>query len=269
MTDRRKMATDLEGVQRSLRQLPRLAANREYRDRLRSQFVRDAIPERVPRKPRTWWSRSGGLTVMAAAGAAAALALAWVLNTGPAWELTGSSGSGMLLIDGRPTPLEAPSEIARRLHPGAHVLLPADSQLELRLPGIAVIQFVGGSDATLPGRPGRWFARSMVASLDSGEVRISTGPGFRRTRLDIVTPEARAIVTGTTLAVIRQVDASCVCVLEGEVSMLQDAAAATVSAGFRRSVFRDGRVSLVEPIRPMEFMKLNMLRAQADRVLGQ
>jgi len=262
------MATDLESVQRLLSRLPRRAANREFRDRLRSQFVRDAIPGRVRSEPHTWWSTRWGMTVMAASSVAAILAFAWLLNTGPAWELTGSSGRGMVQIDGRPTPLEAPAEIARRLHSGAHVLLPADAQLDLKLPGIAVIQLVGGSRATLPGRPGRWFARSMVASLDAGEIRISTGPAYRGTRLDIVTPEARAIVTGTTLAVLRQADASCVCVLEGRVSMIHDGSSATVYAGFRRSVFRDGSAPRVEPIRPMETMKLTMLRTQAKQALG-
>ena len=267
MTDLRKGTADLESVQRALNRLPRQAANREYRDRLRSQFVREAIPKRARREPYRGPSGGWRLFAMATAAAAAILALVWLLNTGPAWELTGSSGSGIVLIDGRPASLGAPSEIARRLHPGARVVLPADTQLELRLPEVAVIQLVGGSQATLPGSPGRWFARSMVASLDAGEVRVSTGPAFRGNRFEIVTPEARAIVTGTTLAVLRQVDASCVCVLDGRVSMLHDDSTATVYAGFRRSVFRDGRAPLVEPIRPMETMKLTMLRAQAEQAL--
>lgn len=269
MTSRRKMDAGLESVQRSLTRLPRRAATREFRDRLRSQFVRDTIPVRVRGVPHTWWSTRRGMTAMAASSAAAILAFAWLLNTGPAWKLTGTSGSGMVQIDGRPTPLEVPAEIARRLHPGAHVRLPADAQLDLKLPGIAVVQLVGGSDATLPGRPGRWFGRSMVASLDAGEIRISTGPAFRGTRLEVVTPEARAIVTGTTLAVLRPADASCVCVLEGRVSMIHDGSTATVYAGFRRSVFRDGRAPRVEPIRPMETMKLTMLRTQAKQALGR
>ena len=268
MTDRRKMSAYLESAQRSLSRLPRRAADRKFRERLRSQFVRDAIPGRARSVPHTWWSTRWGRTAMAAASAAAVLAFVWLLNTGPAWELTGSSGSGVVQIDGRPTPLNAPAEIARRLHAGADVLLPAGAQLDLNLPGIAVIQLVGGSHATLPGRPGRWFARSMAASLDTGEIRISTGPTFRGTQLEVVTPEARAIVTGTTLAVLRQADSSCVCVFEGRVSMINHASTATVQAGFRRSVFRDGRAPRVEPIRPMEIMKLTMLRTQAEQVLG-
>lgn len=268
MTDRRRTAADLERVQRSLRRLPRGEANREFRDRLRSQFIHDVVPGGVRGLPRTRWSRRWGMAAIAASTAVAILASAWLLNTGPAWELTGSSGSGMVQVDGRPTPLDAPTEIARRLHPGADVLLPADAQLDLMLPGIALIQITGGSHATLPGRPGRWFARSMVASLDAGEIRISTGPSFRGTQLKVVTREARAIVTGTTLAVLRQADSSCVCVLEGTVSMISNASAATVRTGFRRSVFRDGSAPLVEPIRPMETMKLTMLRTQAEQALG-
>jgi hypothetical protein len=51
--------------------------------------------------------------------------------------------------------------------------------------------------------------------------------------------------------------------------MINNASAATVYAGFRRSVFRDGRAPRVEPIRPMETMKLTMLRAQAKQELGR
>ena len=269
MTDRRKRAAELESVERTLSRLPRRAANREFRDQLRSRFVHDAIPAQVRSVPRTSRSARWGTAAIAASGAAAALAFAWLLNTGPAWRVTGSSGSGMVQIDGRPTPLEATAEIARRLHSGADVLLPADAQLDFELPGIAVIQLVGGSHARLPGSPGRWFARSMVASLDAGEIRVSTSPAFRGTRLEVVTPEARAIVTGTTLAVLRQADASCVCVLEGRVSMIDHASAATVYTGFRRSVFRDGSAPRVEPLRPMETMKLTMLRTQAKQVLRQ
>jgi hypothetical protein len=172
-------------------------------------------------------------------------------------------------IDGQPTLLGTPEAIARRVHPGAVVVLPADAQLDIQLPGIVAIQIVGGSRVILPGSPGRWFGRSMVGSLEAGEVRITTGPAFGGCRLEVVTPEVRAIVTGTTLAVLRQPDASCVCVLEGQVAMVGVASADTVWAGLRRSVYRDGRAPKVEPILPMETMKLTMLRAKAEQDFGR
>ena len=102
MTARRKISADPESVQRLLSRLPRQAANREFRDRLRSQFVRDTIPGRVPSLPHTWWSKRWGMTAVAASSAAGILAIAWLLNAGPAWKLTGSSGSGVVQIDGTP-----------------------------------------------------------------------------------------------------------------------------------------------------------------------
>ena len=75
------------------------------------------------------------------------------------------------------------------------------------------------------------------------------------------------MVKGTTLAVFRLPDASCVCVFEGEVAMLGGGHDDTVDAGTRRTVYRDGRPPLLEPIRPMETMKLSMLRDQAAQAL--
>ena len=159
MTGRRWTAAELEGVQRLLRRLPRQTASLEFRDRLRSQFVHDAIPGSalVPARAR-WWSTSWRI---AAATSMVALIVGsgWLLNRGPAWKLTSASGSGALEIDGRGAPLDAPAEIARRLHPGVDVRLPAGAQLDLELPGIAVIQLVGGSHATLPGSP-PWAERA-------------------------------------------------------------------------------------------------------------
>jgi len=266
MTGRQRTAAELESVQRSLRRLSRGTPHPEFRARLRSKFVGDAIPR--PARDR-WWSAPWRIAATTALIAALILGPGSLLNRGPAWRLSSASGSGAIRIDGRAAPIDAPVEIARRLRPGADVHLPAGAQLDLELPGIAVIQLVGGSHATLPGSPGRWFGRSMVASLDVGEIRISTGPVFHRNRLSVTTPEARAVVAGTTLAVLRQPDTTCVCVLEGKVAMIGHDSADSVDAGTRRSVFGRGGPPLVEPIRPMETMKLSMLRDQAARKLGR
>jgi ferric-dicitrate binding protein FerR (iron transport regulator) len=254
---------DLESLQRSIRSLPRRTAHPEFRARLRAQFVQDAIPVRRRGAATTW------RITAAAASIAVILALGWFLNRGPSWTLAAASGSGAVEIDGHSVQLDAPAEIARRLRPGGRVRLPADAQLDLELPGKAMIQLVGGSSVTLPGTTGRWIGRSMTATLDAGELRGTTGPAFRGVRLTVRTPETRAIVTGTTFAVLRLPDASCVCVLEGSVAMITAGATDTVRAGLRRSVFRSARPPLVEPILPMETMKLTMLRDQARQALDR
>ncbi len=266
MTRQRDESMDLEQLQHLLSGSRRPSARREFRDRLRSQFVSETVFEHAPQDVRTSRLRSLRTAGLAVSMAALLLFLGWNFNQGPAWKLTTSSGDGTVEVDGRSIALDPPANLARLLKPGSRVRLPEGSQLDLELPGIAVAQIAGGSDIRLPGRPGRWLGRVMSASLEAGEIRIATGPAFAGIRFEIVTPEARAVVTGTTLAVFRQPDASCVCVLEGQVAML-GGATDTVRAGFRRSVYRDGRAPLLEPIRPMETMKLTMLRDQAAKAL--
>jgi hypothetical protein len=257
----------LERLQRSLSRLSRPAARPEFRDRLRRQFVRGPVPERAS----AWGSMPHlsplSLAALTATTAALMLFLGWQLNAGPTWKITAISGHEIVRVDGRPVASDSPAKVARALKPGSRVWLPEGTQLDLELPGVAVIQIVGGSSARLPGSPGRWLGRSMKASIETGEIRISTGPAFQGIRFDVRTPEVRAVVTGTTLAVLRQRDASCVCVLEGEVAMLGGTDDGTVHAGYRRSVYRDGSAALLEPIRPMEAMKLTMLRDQASQAL--
>lgn len=255
---------DEGSLQAELRGLPRPHPPWGFRDRLRRQFVRDEFPERArrPRPRRPAW----GDVALAGGLAAALLALGLFANRGPSWKLVATSGSGTARVDGRDVPLGERALLERRLRRGARVRLPAGAQLDLELPGIALLQMAGG-EARLPGGPGRWFARSMSASLVSGELRIATGPGFAGARLTVATPEARAIVTGTTLSVLRDREASCVCVFEGRVLMTGAGGPDTVRAGFRRSVYRGGTPPLLEPILPMESMKLGMLRDAARQTL--
>lgn len=265
MTGQSRKSADVEPVLRTLSRSPQPAAPAEFRDRLRAQFVGDVIPVPLKSPGRRGAPAHWERPAVAALGIAAALAVAVMLRPGPALRLVSASGTGVVAIDGHSTALDRTAEIARRLRPGAELRMPPEGQLDLEIPGIAAFQITGGSRVILPGRPGRWSARALRVSLEEGEVRVATGPRFRGTRLQVLTPETRAIVTGTTFAVIRNRDASCVCVLDGRVAMVGEASTDTVRSGFRRSVFRDHRPPLLEPILPMETMKLTMLRDQANR----
>ena len=259
--------TNVEGVIQAIGRMPRPTAPREFRARLRAQFVRGTMPDRdrgasLRRSAMPW------RVPAAAAGTVVVLSLVVsLLNAGSAWRVTGWMGTGDVLVDGRTVPLDVMRGL--RLRAGTVLEVPADLQLDVDLPGIARLQIAGGSRVAVPGSPGRWIARSVSAPFERGEIRVSTGPAFRGSRLTIVTPEMRAGVTGTTFAVIRNRDGSCVCVLDGSVVMAGGAATDTVHSGLRRSVFRDGRPPLVEPILPMETMKLTMLREQAEQTLGR
>lgn len=264
MTTDPRGGADLDALRARLSRIPRRGAPSEFRTRLRSQFVLDAIPGPASRR-RSW----SGLSLGAASTAAAAALILWLFNPGPAWRFSAVTGTGMARIDGAPVPLHDHGMLADRLRPGAEIVLPADAQLDLELPGLVLIQITGGTRTVVPGSPGRWLGRAVTTSLGYGELRIATSPRFAGTRMAVVTPEIRAVVTGTTLAVLRDSSASCVCVFEGRVTMTGGGATDTVRAGSRRSVFRQGGAPLVEPIRPMEAMKLDRLRGLAERALAR
>ena len=95
-----------------------------------------------------------------------------------------------------------------------------------------------------------------------------TGPDFSRGVLRFDAPDAAIEVRGTTLAVICEPDATCLCVLDGTAAMIdREGRVESVAPGTRRTVYRDGRAPLVEAIRPMEQMKLDMLANQGDSLL--
>ncbi len=247
-----------------LRTQPAPEADPAFRARLRAQFVsgvvgRGRLPAPRARARGPWRPLAAGL-----AAAAALVAAGVLLDHGPGWRLVGTEGNGTLEVGGHSYPTSDAAGIAERLRSGGRVTLPEGVQLDLELPGVALVQVAGGSVVELPRAPGRLFRR-RAARLEAGEIRVATVPGGRGADLEVRTPEARASVTGTTYAVLRQPGASCVCVLEGSVRMDAGGRRADVLHGFRRSVYRDPRVPLVEPILPMEVMKLSMLR---DRVQG-
>jgi ferric-dicitrate binding protein FerR (iron transport regulator) len=90
-------------------------------------------------------------------------------------------------------------------------------------------------------------------------VRIVTGPRFRGAVLRVVTPEADVEVIGTTLAVIRDATATCVCAFEGSVRMgPRTLELETVPPGMRRFLYNDGRPPATVAIDAMGTMKLQM-----------
>lgn len=242
---------------------PDTAPDAVWRARLREQFIADTIP--VRRAPTRL--RAAAPAAIAALAAAAAFVVFALLPAGPEWRLLASAGDGALTIDGRRMLVSDTTAIAAALHAGADLELPPQAQLEVVLPGAVLMQIPGGTHASIPSRPGRWFHRELNASLDRGEVRFTTGSTFHGARLTIATREARAVVTGTTLAVLRASDSTCVCVFDGSVVVHTAATVDTVHAGTRRSMFATGLPAHVEPIRAMETMKLSMLHKRAAAVL--
>jgi hypothetical protein len=265
MNERENRTADERAAQERVRTLPPAAPGAEFRARLREEFVSGTIPERksVRRRARTLPLAQVGIALAAAAVLAGFFLR---VNRGPAWQFVGVSGDGRVHVGERAFPAsEASSTLPNLLRSGASIRLEGEAQLDLLSPGTLAIQMAPGSNLTIPAPPGRWLGRSTTGGVAAGEVRFVTGPGFAGAHLTIEAPSARIHATGTTFAVISTRDSTCVCVLEGEVRMEgDDGSSEIVEAGMRRTVFAQRGEVLDEEIFPMERMKLEMLREQAD-----
>jgi ferric-dicitrate binding protein FerR (iron transport regulator) len=263
MSEREKRTPDERAVQERVRALPTAAPSVEFRARLRDEFISGTIPERrsTRRRARTLPFAEVGIAL---AAAAVLVGLFLKINRGPAWQFVAASGDGRVHVGERGfAASEASSTLPGLLRPGVSIHLEGETQLDLLSPGTLAIQMAPGSNLTIPAPPGRWLGRSTTGRVDGGEVRFVTGPGFAGAHLTIEAPSARIHATGTTFAVISSPDSTCVCVLEGEVSMEgDDGSSEIVEAGMRRTIFAHRDEVLDEEIFPMERMKLEMLRQQ-------
>ena len=253
-------------TQRALEQFALVAPgapNALWRSSLRQQFVGASAVRQPMRKG------VSGVVVAATAAlaAAAALIVCATLPSGSQWQLVAGSGHGQIRIGARWIPVADSVALTSALRTGVAVEVPATAQLDIVLPGSVLMQITGGTGVTIPSRPGRWLNRDMQTALSHGEVRITTGPGFHGARLVVNTHEARAMVTGTTLAVLRGADSTCVCVFDGQVVVATGASIDTVRAGTRRTMPRAGAPARLEAIRSMETMKLFMLRERGGELL--
>jgi len=256
-------------VQQKLREAAAPRPDPAFAARLREEFLHGAAVRAsapiTPLEPRRKWRGF----IVAATAAAAALALVWSANRGPSWAVHTVTGTGGIRMDGVVVEVADRAGLLRHLQPGVAIEVPEDSQLDLKLPGIALLQLTGGTRVVLPASPGRWFARSVQGRVDAGELRIATGPRFRGSRLRFTAATSEVTIMGTTLAILAPPEGACVCVFEGRVEMRDPShGMAPVAEGTRRVVYRDARGPLTEPIRPMESAKLGMLREEAERTLG-
>lgn len=249
-------------------------ADPALRARLRHQFVSGAIETTVRPGakvvPFPWLRHGTGRWMAAAAAAAAIVVTVLTLDRGPDWTLLATSGIGIVVVDGVPVPLEHREELSRAIRPGVRVRVPESAMLEIANPGNLVVQITGGTDATIPAPPGRWFGRVIHAGIESGEFRITTGPRFAGATLAVSSPEAEIEVRGTTLAVIREPGGTCVCVYEGVVKVGEKRGPMVdVGHGRRRFVFNDGRDPELAEIRETEVAKLGEFRDQRSDWLSR
>ena len=250
-----------EEVRAAIRGLSSPAADPGFRERLGRRFAEgDLPPAQRPRAPRVlpWLAAATVLGVV--------VAVLLFSERGPSWHVANPRAEGTVEIDG--VIVERAQLAERALRPGTRIRVLAAPDVDLVLPGTLTLQITPGTEMTLPGLPRSFGRPSVVSEFVSGEARITSGAGFAGSRLRFRTPEAQIEVTGTTLAVIRDLVATCVCVFEGTVRIgTRPDALEPVEAGTRRSVYRDGRTPFTEEIRPMEQMKLEILRDRGTDLL--
>lgn len=247
-----------QAAREAVRSLPRPEADDAYRARLREAFVRGGLHRRLAAPP----PRIARLATWAPLAAAAALAVAaGVMNRGPDWQVAYTKGDGMVIVGERPVPLKHADELARLLRRGGHVRVPDTGYLDLVAPGQLAVCLAPGADVRLPAAPNRWWRRDAQAAVDMGDAFFETGRGFHGATLEVNTAEARAHVTGTSFAVLRDAEAgTCVCVMEGRVRVdAKLGGSSLVAAGMRR-VCPPDTSALILPILDYSVHALHKLR---------
>ena len=266
------LTPEQEGARAALLALPTAESDAAFRARLRTQFTTGTLIEQQPSIV-SLPGRSGPAWLGAGLAVAAGLVLAVMLfNQGPDWQVTRVRGQGTVLVGERMLSLTDRGNLNAALAHGGRVRLPADAELDLVAPGAMAMTLAAGSDVEVPRAPGRWFLRNAHAVVRSGETYITTGRRFHGAHLTVTTEEARVEVVGTTFAVLRHEEGTCVCVMEGKVRVGGvGEAPVEVAAGVRRFCYPRalGRPSESAPILESSEHTLHALRTSAARQLDR
>jgi hypothetical protein len=184
--------------------------------------------------------------------------------------MASAGGDGIVVVGNRAISARHVEELETWMRPGARVRVPQGTTLEIVSQGALAIQVTPGTEFFVPEVPGRWFDRIIRARVQSGELRITSGPRFVDASLAIMTPEARIELRGTTIAVICEPAGTCVCVHDGLAMVgALDGPMTAVRPGERRYVFRDGRAPDHAHIRDTEVEPLGDFQARGKQLLGQ
>ncbi len=248
--ERQEMDAQQRLGQDAVRSLGPVAADEDFRRRLRAQFVRGEIaagaPLEAPARPQApvvslpVRRTTGPLVSFAIAAALALMVVA--LNTRPGPRLVSVQGSGVVEIDGQVLTGEDLGRMASVLRPGSRITTLGDVAVDLIYPGSLGLRVEPGSSAVLPEAPGRWFGRRIRSDLQEGELAIRTGPDLQGGAYLVTTPQGDTTITGTLVSVFTNTDLTCVCLIEGHASVAVGARdLGPIPDGKRWVVFADDR----------------------------
>jgi len=255
-------------LQKSVRGLGEVRANDAFAEKLRQQFVSGEIeiatettdPTDPTKTTETTESpkvvelpvrpRRSRRYLVALPAIAALLAIVFLGGGDPVWKLEDVRGTGTVTINGQTAAAADHAAVAKMIAPEARISVPEGVQLDVVLDGVLVVGIAGPADFTLPANP-EDEPYLYQATIHDGEFRIKTGPKFLGREVLLLTSEGRVEITGTTVAVFKDVDVTCVCILEGSAMIGKDRDHLDrISAGMRKVMFADGREPLIIPIEP-------------------
>ncbi|HET9232688.1 MAG TPA: FecR domain-containing protein [Candidatus Eisenbacteria bacterium] len=237
-----------ERVRNAVQALPPPAAHPAFRNRLRREFATGKFePRSRPVIPRatawfTWRWAAAATAILLVIGFA-------FVNQGPDWRVMTVEGTGNVIVNGTTLALSDQRGMERALRRGGRVSVPEGSQLTLLSPKTVLVQVAPQSEVTLPVPSGRWFRRTMKASVTRGEARLMTGADFHGRVMTIDTPAGTTILTGTLVSVVTDGTFTCVCVAEGTAQAGKSPTSMEfVPRDMRKVMFADKRPSVMLPI---------------------
>ncbi len=269
--DNMNLTPEERQLQQSVRDLGEVRANDAFREKLRQQFISGEIaagedsseagidaPAKIVEmpletepnnlEPKKRRSRKRMWAIVPAM--AAMLAIVIFSDNDPQWTMEDVRGSGVVTVNGETVDVSDRAAVAKLITPTAHIAVPEGVELDVVLGRVLVLGVAGPAEFTLPGNPSHDdYAYETI--VHQGEFRIKTGPGFPGSDMLILTTEGRVEITGTTIAVFKNDDVTCVCVLEGTAQIGKDGDHMdAVGAGMRKVMFVDARDPMIAPIEP-------------------
>lgn len=202
-------------VRERIRNLPPVAADPAFREKLHERFVSGRLvpSARAQRGGRRtpYWVRWAAIP----AAAAAVVALVFFLNRDAGWSIQPMSERGAIRVAGQPVDASVRGALARRLKPGVAVETGDDGHVELLADGVLLVEVMPASALTVPNARRSAGHDALAFGVTRGEVRLMTGPRFAGSDLEVTTPEGTVRITGTTVAIDRDDNGTCVCVMHG------------------------------------------------------
>lgn len=271
--DNMDLTPEEQRLQDSVRGLGEVRADEAFRARLREQFMSGELAAQADapvaetkaepkvvdlpprRRPRRRWA--------ALIAVAAALAVVFLFQGEVVWKLQAVRGDGTVVINDQELPTSDQAAIAALIAPQAHISVPAGVEMDVVLGKVMVVGVAGPAEIVMPSDLAAEPA-SYQFTVNDGEFRIKTGPDFPGSEALLLTSEGRVEITGTSVAVFKNDDLTCVCVLEGTAMIGRDTAHLDpIPAGMRKVMFTDGSDPMITTIEPghkqglLEFEKFN------------